>query len=60
MKIIVDRLPESEKDCPYSRYATGANIKENYYQCLMDRKKCNLFDDYFRRKCRWLQCYEEK
>lgn len=58
MKIIVDRLPKSEKDCPYSRYVTGALIKD-YYQCLMDRKKCNLFDDYFRRKCRWLRCYEE-
>lgn len=57
MKIIVNRLPESETDCPF--IVSVIKEKEHCYQCKMDHKKCNLFDDYFRRKCRWLQCHEE-
>ena len=56
MKIIVDRLPESEKDCPYCKYA--ASDKNYNYECQFDHKKCNLDADYFRLKCRWLRCHQ--
>lgn len=53
MKFIVNRLPESKKECPFSE---PGKVKLEYV-CKMDKKRCNLDKDYpiTCMSCRWLK-----
>lgn len=60
MKFIVDQLPKTKKDCPFSelRELNEDTIYKFGYACKMDNKQCNLEREKYLItcvSCRWLK-----
>ena len=53
MKFIVDEMPKSEKECPFSDWTPYPPIieKTGDYICNHDRKVCNISGS----ECRWMK-----
>ena len=59
MKYLVDRLPETQKDCNNSEWKPYPPFIEapGRYICKIDKKNCNLDEDHSGTcvSCRWLK-----
>jgi len=54
MKFIVNQMPKTKRDCPFSEPSMVKLLK---YICKMDKKLCNLDEDHpiTCMSCRWLK-----
>jgi len=53
MKFIVDKMPETEKECPFSEWHPYPPIMEEAgaWYCKHDNKMCNLCGT----ECKWMK-----
>ena len=54
MKFIVNQMPKTKRDCPFSEPSIVKLLK---YICKMDKKQCNLDEEHPITcvSCRWLK-----
>ena len=57
MKFIVDVLPKTKGECPYSKWKPYPPFIEEIgaYYCEFDKEVCNLKEDGDCSTCRWLR-----